>query len=198
MNKRRWLWLGSGVATLAAGIAIQFRPALVPATVQERAATVVGATEQLFLVIGATALLFSVTTATVGRRSRQTDTLDSVSYPDNEPPSDNVIGTEIEARLEEVVQHDVASRVTDELHTELYELAVWHITRRDDCSEDVAEAALETGTWTDSRTVAAFFSDEVDQPLWLRVLDWFSYEPRFVRQYRRVADELIGTTEDDA
>lgn len=198
MSKHQWLWLGSGLAMLTTGITFRFRPALVPAAIQTRVTTLITAIDQLFLIIGAAALLLSVTTATIGRRTRQTDTLDTISYPDNEPPSDNIIGTEIEERLETVVQHKVSPTTTEELNAELRELAVWHITHRDNCSEDVAETALQRGSWTDSQTVAAFFSDEVAQPLWLRILDWFSYEPRFVRQYRRVADELTGHMEDDA
>ncbi|MFB6119068.1 hypothetical protein [Halosegnis sp.] len=195
MRKRRWLWLGSGVALLAAGIVIQRRPTLVPVGVQEPLTRLITAPDQLFLIIGATALFFSVTTATIGRRSRQTDTLDTISYPDNDPPSDNIIGTDIEAQLETAVEHGVTPSTADDLRADLRALAVWHVTRRDGCSETEAETALEAGTWTDSQTVAAFFSDEVDQPLWLRILDWFSYEPRFVRQYRRVADELVTNPE---
>lgn len=192
MSKLRWLWLGGGLTLLAAGIVMQLRPAVVPATLATNVSSLVTVSDQLFWIIGLLALVFSATIATLGRRSRQTDTLDAISYPDNDPPADNIIGTDVETKLQLLVAGEAASSVASELRADLRDIAVWHLTRRENCSRADAAAALDAGTWTDTTTVAAFFSDDVDQPLWLRVLDWFSYEPRFVRQYRRVAAELTA------
>ena len=178
MNSRRLASL-LGVVALGAGLVAVVYPGLV--AFDPGRAFVWG--------VGGLALVEALRVVQARRRA----TPDEAETPDPELPTATPSpGDDLDAVLEGFLDAREVYFRRSRLREGLRSAAITALTRYDVYTEAEAEAALDTGTWTDDRTAAAFLGGESapSLPVRTRVRGWFGRESPTERGVRHAVDAI--------
>jgi len=184
----RRLLLALGLVLAALGFAVAAQPALARAIQFPPLPTVA---------VALLAAAFAVA-AVVGRRGTEfrdeTDDEDRNEVLESRVEPDRP-GAEIDARLREGAGA-MLTRTDDntQFSARLREVTVRALVDARGLAPAEADRQLDEGTWTDDRTAAAFFSDEVDSPTTDVAAALVSSDPVYERQAEHVLRELRRIT----
>ena len=184
----RRLLLGLGLVLAALGFAVAAEPALARAVQFPPLPTVAVA------VLAAT---FAVAAA-VGRRGTEfrdeTDDEDRNEVLESRVEPDRP-GADVDARLREGAGAFLTRTGDDaQFSARLREVTVRALVDARGLAPAEAERQLDDGTWTDDRTAAAFFSEDVDSPRTDVAAAVVSSDPVYERQAEHVVRELRHIT----
>lgn len=104
-----------------------------------------------------------------------------------EPPRP---GAEIDAELQEGAAPRSSKTPSVRVRDRLRRLTIQVLQDAEGISEREAEERLEAGTWTDDRTAAAFFAEDISPPPSELVGTIMGYESAFERKASHVVGEL--------
>lgn len=182
----------AGACLLGISVLLQVAPGPFVAPLQELFVGIRGQGTTTAFALGCITILaglFGSIRRTPARRASRDRSLDPRgSIPTNEPAVERITGAKIDDQLETLTTAQGRARpgLESELRDQLRGVVVRHVQERRDCSRDAAEKMVDNGTWSDDESVTPFLAADASFPLRTRFVDWVSYEPAFVRRYRRV------------
>lgn len=193
MNVFRRVLLAVGVVLSLAGLAIVANPAL---------ATRIQVPDIPRAGVGIVAFLFAWG---VYQSRRNTDFRDASEFAERnerlearlEPPRP---GADIDAELNRGVLRGGRHSPTIEVRDRLRRLTIQVLRDAEGLSRRQAAAQLRNGTWTDDRTAASFFAEDVSPPPTKLIGSVLGYESAFERKASHVVAELerrVGTQRGD-
>lgn len=183
----RRLLLGLGLVLAGLGLAVTVEPSLARAIQFPPLPTVL---------IGGLAAVFALAGAIARRNTSFRDETDDEDRNDSlesrfEPPRP---GEDIDARLREGAGELRSGTNTAQFSDRLREVTVQALTNARGLPPEAANRQLDDGTWTENRTAAAFFADDVDSPAADVVGAVVRADPVYERQAEQVVREIRRIT----
>lgn len=183
----RRLVLALGLVLAGVGFAVAVQPSL---------ARVIDFPPLPTVVVGGLAAAFALAGAIARRNTDFRDETDDEDRNDSlesrfEPPRP---GEDVDARLREGAGRLRSGANTAEFSDRLRTVTVQALADARGLPPEEASRQLDDGTWTDDRTAAAFFADDVDSPATDVVGAMVSADPVYERQADHVVRELRRIT----
>jgi hypothetical protein len=172
----------AGVALLATALALLVAPGAVAGSglADALTGTPVDAVAKLglALVLGALGLVTGLSGTAARRRT--------LPAPETIGTERRTAGAALDRQIDQVGDGKRGRQARARVRREVRSVAVETLCDVEGIDEATAERRLEAGEWTDDPRAAAFLGDEsVPQPrLGLRLRDWLSADPTFVRRAR--------------